>query len=160
MTRTDRIALVRRGVVAGAAGGIAEIIWVSAYAAVTGASAADLARGVTTAAGVDALLPTAPVLLGVVVHMALAVALGIALAFAWPRVSAYWPKAAGPYAFALAVLTGVWATNFFVILPLISPDFVHLVPYPVSLLSKLLFGLAAAAVLRDRARGLIATRTT
>jgi hypothetical protein len=37
-------------------------------------------------------------------------------------------------------------------LPLIGPDFVPLVPYPVSLLSKLLFGLAAAAVLRHRFR--------
>jgi hypothetical protein len=51
-------------------------------------------------------------------------------------------------AFSAAALAIVWGFNFFVLLPLISPDFVHLVPYPVSLASKLLFGLAAAEVLR------------
>lgn len=160
MTRADLIAVARRGVAAGAAGGIAEIIWISTYAAATGASAANLARGVTTAAGVGALLPAAPVAFGIVIHMALAVALGIALAFAWRTLSTYWPVAAGPYAFALAALTGVWVINFFIILPWISPDFVHLVPYSVSLLSKLLFGLAAAAILGHRVCRPVATRAT
>jgi hypothetical protein len=53
----------------------------------------------------------------------------------------------------LPILACVWAINFFVVLPLISPAFVTLVPYPVSLVSKLLFGVAAAAVLRHHARG-------
>ncbi|MBI4273270.1 MAG: hypothetical protein HY659_01030 [Rhizobiales bacterium] len=159
MTRAELIAVARRGVAAGAAGGMAEIIWISTYAAATDASAANLARGVTTAAGVGALLPAAPVALGIVIHMALAVALGIALVFAWRTLSTFWPVAAGPYAFALAALTGVWITNFFIILPPISPDFVHLVPYPVSLTSKLLFGLAAATVLRHRACRTITART-
>ena len=48
----------------------------------------------------------------------------------------------------IAALAGVWALNFFVVLPIISPAFVHLVPYAVSLTSKLLFGVAAAATLR------------
>ena len=48
----------------------------------------------------------------------------------------------------LAALVSVWAVNFFVVLPIISPAFVHLAPYPVSLMSKVLFGLAAAEALR------------
>ena len=48
----------------------------------------------------------------------------------------------------LVALVGVWAVNFFVVLPGISPAFIHLVPYPVSLMSKILFGLAAAEALR------------
>ena len=44
----------------------------------------------------------------------------------------------------LAALVSVWAVNFFVVLPTISPAFVHLAPYSVSLMSKVLFGLAAA----------------
>ena len=51
----------------------------------------------------------------------------------------------------LAALAGVWAINFFVVLPIVSPAFVHMVPYAVSLTSKLLFGVAAAAVLRRQA---------
>ena len=50
--------------------------------------------------------------------------------------------------FAFAALAAVWAINFFVILPVLSPAFVHLVPYSVSLMSKLLFGFAAAETLR------------
>jgi hypothetical protein len=152
MAKSVLIGIVRRGLVAGAAGGVAEILWISIYAAASGANAATLARGVTTAVGVSALLPAAPVAFGVIIHMTLAVALGIALAFAWRALSTYWPERAVLYAFVLAVLACVWAVNFFIVLPLISPDFVPLVPYPVSLLSKLLFGLAAAAVLRHRAR--------
>ena len=38
--------------------------------------------------------------------------------------------------------------NFFVVLPVVEPSFVHLLPYSVSLVSKLLFGVAAAETLR------------
>jgi hypothetical protein len=138
----------RHGVVAGVAGGLAEIAWVTLYAGATGADPAMLARGVTTAAGVSALLPAAPVALAVTVHMALAVTLGIALSFGWRALSSHRLETASPFPFMLVALVGVWAVNFFVVLPIISPAFIHLVPYPVSLMSKVLFGLAAAAALR------------
>jgi hypothetical protein len=145
---THKFETIRYGVIAGAAGGLAEIAWVSLYALSTGGNAAILARGVTTAAGVSALIPAASVGLGVAVHMTLAVMLGLGLAFAWRAFSAKRGGLANPYPFMLAALAGVWAVNFFVVLPLASPAFIHLVPYAVSLTSKLLFGLAAAAVLR------------
>jgi hypothetical protein len=145
------IGILRRGVAAGAAGGVAEVLWISTYAAATGASAASLARSVTTASGMGPQLAAAPVAFGIIIHMTLAVALGIALACAWQALSTGRPGRAGPFAFALPVLACVWAINFLVVLPSISPEFVALVPYPVSLVSKLLFGTAAAAVLRHRA---------
>jgi hypothetical protein len=138
----------RHGIVAGAAGGFAEIAWVSLYAETTGADPATVARGVTTAAGVSALFPTDPVALGVAVHMALAVTLGIALSFGWRALSSHRLDIAGPFPFMLVALIGVWAANFFVVLPIISSAFIHLVPYPVSLISKILFGLAAAEAFR------------
>jgi hypothetical protein len=54
----------------------------------------------------------------------------------------------------LAALFCVWAINFFVVLPLVSPSFLDMVSYPASLMSKLLFGLAAAETFRllDRSR--------
>ena len=118
------------------------------YAGATGADPAVLARGVTTAAGVSAILPASPVALGITVHMTLAVMLGVALAFVWSVLRAARPGLANPYPLMLTALAGVWAVNFFVVLPIVSPAFVHLVPYAVSLTSKLLFGFAAAAVLR------------
>jgi hypothetical protein len=145
--RRDISEAVKRGILAGAAGGLAEIAWVSLYAIVTGGNAATLARGVTTAAGVTALLPAAPVTMGIAVHMILAVILGVALAGLWQAL-AQTQRTSSLYAVALAALAAVWAVNFFVVLPAISPAFVHLVPYSVSLMSKLLFALAAAETLR------------
>jgi hypothetical protein len=138
---------IKRGILAGAAGGLAEIIWVLLYASVSGGNAAILARGVTTAAGVTAVLPSAPVTMGIAVHMTIAVLLGVALAGLWQAL-AQKHRVSSRYILVLAALTAVWAVNFFVLLPAISPDFVHLVPYSVSLMSKLLFGLAAAETLR------------
>jgi hypothetical protein len=138
----------RHGIVAGVAGGLAEIAWVTLYAGATSADPATVASGVTTAAGLSALFPAAPVAVGVTVHMALAVTLGIALSFGWRALSSHRLDIAGPFPFMLAALVGVWAINFFAVLPIISPAFIHLAPYPVSLLSKVLFGLAAAEALR------------
>jgi hypothetical protein len=138
---------IKYGILAGAAGGLAEIAWVSLYATMSGGNAAILARGVTTVAGISALLPAAPVTLGIVVHMLLAVMLGVALAGIWQAL-AHTSSVSSRYALSLAALVAVWAMNFFVVLPAISPEFVQLVPYSVSLMSKLLFGLAAAETLR------------
>jgi hypothetical protein len=58
----------------------------------------------------------------------------------------------GPlFSFMLASLALVWAINFFVVLPIVNPGFAHLLPYAVTLASKLAFGVAAAAALRARA---------
>ena len=149
----------RHGVVAGAAGGLAEIAWVMLYAAATGADPATLARGVTTAAGVSALFATGPVIAGVTVHMAFALALGIALSFGWRALSSHSLESAGPFPFMVAALVGVWAINFFVVLPIISPAFIHLMPYPVSLMSKVLFGLATAGGFRRQDASALKART-
>ena len=138
--------IIKRGFLAGAAGGLVEMIWVSLYATITGGNAANLARGVTTAAGVTTLLPDAPVTIGISVHMVLAVLLGIALAGLWQTLARR--DNVSLYGFMLAALATVWAVNFFVILPVISAPFAELLPYSVSLTSKLLFGLAAAETLR------------
>jgi len=44
---------------------------------------------------------------------------------------------------ATAALALVWAVNFFLVLPHVNPAFTMLMPYPVTFISKLLFGLAA-----------------
>jgi hypothetical protein len=149
MTKLNHLETVRFGVIAGAAGGLAEIAWVTLYAGVTGGNAAVLARDVTTAAGLASLFPLLSAALGVALHMTLAVSLGIALAFAW-RTFSYGSRAISPFPLVLAALAGVWVVNFFVVLPTVSPAFVHLVPYSVSLISKMLFALAAAEALRQQ----------
>jgi len=81
------------------------------------------------------------------VHLVLAVLLGLPIVALWQAVGRRFGLAAG-YAAVVAALSGVWAFNFFVALPAISPAFITMLPYAVSLTSKLLFGLAAAETLR------------
>ena len=78
----------------------------------------------------------------------IAVTLGIGLVFAWRAMTSRGAQAGALFPFMMAALAGIWAINFFVVLPVVSPAFVGLVPYSVSLVSKLLFGLAAASAFR------------
>ena len=73
--------------------------------------------------------------------------LSIALASVFVRALSRRLGAATIFLAALAALAAVWAFNFLLLLPLINPAFVSLLPHPVTLVSKLLFGVAMASVL-------------
>lgn len=135
------------GTLAGLTGGLAEITWIWIYGALSHIDSASVASGVSQAVGIETLAD--PVVLGIAVHMTLAAALGIALAFAMQPLLARRGRLV-TYATMIAALAMVWAVNFLVILPVLSPGFVGLVPYEASFLSKILFGAAAAAVLGIR----------
>jgi hypothetical protein len=150
LTRLVRTA--KYGVWLGIAGGVAAVIWIAFYGSFAGGDATDVARAITATVGW--ILPgtlAAPIFNGIAIHMAAAVAIGVALVFAWRGLAARRPAWINEFVFMLGALAVVWAFNFFVVLPLIGPSFVDLVPYPVSLISKLLFGLAGAVVLRSNA---------
>lgn len=134
------------GALAGVAGGIAEVAWIWMYAAGTGADAAAVARGVTDTIGIGALPPVAG---GVAIHMALAAILGMAVAVAVEPLRLHGARL---YGAMMWVLAAVWAVNFMIVLPLVNPQFVEVVPMAVSFVSKLLFGVAAAACLQVGAR--------
>ena len=135
--------LLRRGVAMGIAGGLAEVLVVSLYSAAAGGSAARVARHVASVVHLDGTSALA----GLMVHMALAVILGIAIAFFLNLVKGNSAHAVSPYASIILTLAAVWAINFFIVLPVLSPNFVTLLPYFVTLMSKLMFGLAAAITL-------------
>lgn len=141
---------VRLGLTAGVSGGLIEILWISFYSRLTGGDATVVARGITEAIAAKSMQIIDPVMLGITIHMVLSAALGILLVILTRRL--FW-RFANPIAetFSLVVMLGVvWGANFFVFLPAISPGFVEIVPYPVSLSSKLLFGLAAAFACQTR----------
>jgi hypothetical protein len=92
------------------------------------------------------------VIAGLAIHMALAIAIGVGLVLLWQLATGQGAARANEFVFMVAALIVIWTLNFFVVLPLISPDFVALVPYPVSLISKVLFGLASATVLQSNGR--------
>ncbi len=140
--------ILRVGVLAGIAGGLAEIAWVGLYGALTGADTASVARGVAGAFSPALASGSYGVAAGIAIHMALAIGLGLAVAGAFSapvlrRVDG-WSKT------SLVVLTLglVWAFNFLVVLPAIDPDFTTLLPIAVTLASKLLFGVGAAVTFR------------
>ncbi|HUB48131.1 MAG TPA: hypothetical protein VMB73_24395 [Acetobacteraceae bacterium] len=140
---------MKRGMAAGLAGGAAEILWIAAYTCVTGTPAGPVARGVTDALAPQlGLLPSAPAI-GIALHMLLAVGLGIAVATALRapllRAVSGWSQSL----VVVLVLGAVWSFNFLVLLPGLDPAFVTLLPMAVTLVSKLLFGVSAAAVLRN-----------
>jgi hypothetical protein len=141
------------GMLAGIAGGLAEVGWIAFYGAATGAPTDLVAQGV-----VRSMFPVfgashSSVWLGILIHLALAIALALGLIFV---IRLLLPRSDTGYyetAVVLLALVAVWAVNFFIVLPYINPDFVGLLPYGVTLVSKLLFGLSAATVFRiDRMR--------
>ena len=81
--------------------------------------------------------------IGLFIHFLLSIALAAVLVRALSRPL----HAAVIFLAALAALATVWAFNFLLLLPLIDPAFVSLLPHPVTLVSKLLFGVAMASVL-------------
>ena len=133
-------------------GGAIEVIWVAAWCAVTGDSAASVARQVTATLSPAASAGVLGIVLGIGIHFALALLLALAyVRLVWVPYARRWSEGAA-LAGALAALALVWAVNFLLVLPLTNPVFVALLPYPVSLASKLLFGAAMAGALRDGVR--------
>ena len=133
--------------IASLAGGLAEIIWVSLYAAFTPLTAAAVAREVTASLLPAFAVGPTGVWLGILIHMLLAVALGYAFAYGLWKPFARPRGMVATLAVSVLTLATVWTMNFFVVLPVLNPVFITLMPYPVSFASKMLFALAMAVML-------------
>jgi len=144
---TEASAIRRAILLAGLAGAAAEVVWIGLFCASTPLSGGEVLRQITAsivpAAAGSAWAPA----LGLAIH----VVLGLAVAGAFAAgVWQPWARRRGTYvtfAAALAALALIWTFNFFVLLPAINPLFPGLMPYGVTLLSKLLFAAAMAATL-------------
>jgi hypothetical protein len=136
--------LLRDGVAVGLAGGLAEVVVVELYCAATGASAPNVARQIAAAVGLDGASAWA----GLAIHLTLAAMLGVALTRAWTMTRRGPAREMPLFELTFLMLTVVWAVNFFIVLPVLSPGFVTLLPLSVTLISKLTFGVAAAVTLR------------
>lgn len=135
---------------AGLAGGLAEIIWVCIYSQITGVGAGEISRQITaTVLPVMADLSIATIL-GVIIHLLLSVLLALLFCtvFIGPVIRRFGHS--GILFSSIVVLAGIWLINFLVILPVINPAFVTLLPVLVTLVSKLIFGLAMGSVFTYR----------
>ena len=141
------IPVMKKVFLGGLAGGLAEVLWVALYASMTSVSGAEVARQVAATVFPSAAELAAAPVLGVAVHLVLSLALGAVFALAVWFPSARRLEFPAAVAMTIAVLVGIWAINFFVVLPILNPAFVTLMPYSASLISKALFGVAMAWVL-------------
>lgn len=145
---------------AGLAGGAAEIVWVILFQHLSGGEAAVVARGVTGSLFPQLEAASVAIPIGIAIHMGLAILLGVVVAILLralsPRVNG---TALEPVAI-IAFLIVVWATNFFLVLPAVNPTFVALVPYGASLVSKVVFGAAAALVFQLHSNSHLAPERT
>jgi hypothetical protein len=149
MTKNTGIGLRRSKLIliAGLAGGMAEIVWVAAYSSAHAMSSATVARQITASIWpAAAQWPAAPVF-GILIHLALSFALVALTVPILSRLTAKHSSAGFIVISAAFMLALVWLMNFFIILPVLNPEFITLLPYSVSFTSKLLFGVAMGVVL-------------
>jgi hypothetical protein len=132
---------------AGLAGGAAEVMWVMLYGMVSPTNPAAVARGVTATFSPELAANPVGVMAGIAIHMVIALIFGIAVVLAIRALMSTRRQAYLESLIVVGLLVGIWAFNFFALLPRINPGFVTLIPYGASLASKVLFGIAAASVL-------------
>lgn len=130
----------------GIAGGAAEVVVVALAALFAGVGGWFVAEGVSQATFGAAFLGSDAVAVGMAVHFALSFLIAACFVPFAARIQAR-HGALAVVAASAAALCAVWAMNFFVVLPRVAPEFVTIVPLPVSFLSKLSFGVVMGLTL-------------
>ncbi len=133
-------------IIAGMVGGMIEIIWVSLYSSLSSVSATSIAKEISIT-----LLPfteNAPyaAMLGILIHLILSLILAISFSALILKPTVRQFENSTIILCSGITLAIIWAVNFFIVLPIVNPSFISLMPYIVTLISKLLFGFAMAWV--------------
>ena len=148
ITKARFLEVARVGVIAGLAGGLAEVAWIIVYGALSGVSVESVGQEITRSIVPSYAASSSAALIGILIHLILAVGLGISVTFAICLSLRRHTRVFVEYTLVILTLATVWAVNFLLVLPYLNPRFLDLLPYSVTLVSKLLFGLSAATVLR------------
>ncbi len=127
-------------IIAGIAGGMMEVLWVSLYSLFSSVSVAEIARQVTASLFPFVTELSVAPLLGLGIHLLLSLVL--ALLFVSIVLKPVFTRYGTPGIMISSVITLalVWKVNFFIILPVLNPSFISLMPLIVTFISKLLFG--------------------
>ena len=133
-----KVSTGRTVLLAGIAGGTVEVVWVMFYSLMSPLQSSLVAEEVARSF-IPQIAGYPAVTVGLLIHYALAVM--VAGLFAATLLRALDDRRA-LLAVSMTVLVAIWATNFFVVLPVVNATFVTLMPYSVTLASKLGFGLA------------------
>lgn len=133
------------GVGAGLAGGLAEVVFMSLYSAISGMSGETVLSLITyTFSGSEFSFGQLGAASGLAIHLLLSAAIGFVFGASMyaMRGGADRPSYGRVAVSGAVVLVGIWAFNFFLLLPQINPLFVSYVPLTAAFLSKLMFGLS------------------
>ncbi len=136
-----KINVARTIVLAGIAGGTVEIIWVLLYCLGSPLQASLVAEEIARSflpqmAGMTAII------VGLAIHYVLSLLIAGSAVIAYLRILAADIDVPATFATSVAALVAIWASNFFVVLPVVNPGFVTLMPLTVTLISKIGFGIA------------------
>lgn len=122
-------------VIAGVAGGIAEIAWMYIYSINNQLTLKDIANEISATLNIH----TSNYLIGLCIHMTLSALIGIGYGkLIFQRMSKHNISlvALG----AMLLVFSIWLVNFKVILPMVNIQMKNIVPEYISLISKMLFG--------------------
>jgi hypothetical protein len=114
---------VRVGVIAGLAGGLTEVAWIVVYGALSGVSINLVGQEVTRSILPSYSASSSAALIGILIHLILAVGLGISVAFAILVSLRRHDRVYAEYSLVMLTLATVWAVNFLFILPYLNPPF-------------------------------------
>ncbi len=128
-------------ILAGLAGGMTEIIWISIYSYFSSTNAIDISRQISvTVLPFTADSYFAP-MFGIFIHLVLSLILAISFTAIILKPAMIQFGTTGVMLSSFMTLGIVWAINFLVVLPILNPSFTLLMPVIVTLISKLLFGV-------------------
>lgn len=132
---------------AGFCGGRAKILWIALVGALTLMSGLEVARQVSMSVFPEMTDAAVTATAGIAIHLLLSLLLAAGFIFAaWlPYTRKLSPASA--ILVATVALSSVWAINFLIILPVLNPALIDLMPYAVTLFSKILFGTSMGLVL-------------
>lgn len=134
-------------IIAGLAGGMIEVLWVSLYSVFSSVSISEVSRQVTASLFSSSAGSNIAPLLGLGIHLLLSFVLALLfIKMVLKPVYACFGKP-GIMLGSLIALALVWKINFFIVLPVLNPAFIDLMPLLVTFVSKLLFGAVMGWVL-------------
>jgi hypothetical protein len=125
---------------AGIAGGTVEVVWVALFCLISPLQSSLVAEEIARSF-MPQITGTSALAAGLIIHYVLAVLVAGIVAIVLLRLLGNRFDTRSVIAASTVALAAIWAINFFVILPLVNADFVTLMPYAVTLASKLGFGV-------------------
>jgi hypothetical protein len=126
--------------IAGIVGGAIETVWLWFLSQIMPLDLHEVARQTTLSLYVFSGKGTWLVPLGIAIHAAISIAVGMAFAYVVNKSPATMHKLVMIPVLSIGFLLFIWLMNFAFILPVLNPTFLTLIPFTATLMSKILFG--------------------